>query len=102
MIGARDIEEVAARIGQAANAERVVLFGSHARGSAGETSDVDLLIIAESELPRFKRARDLYKMFRPYPYWDGPGCLYARGNRESREVSRLFRLPRITRGKDPV
>ena len=68
MIDRREIERVATRIGVAANAERVVLFGSHARGEAGETSDVDLMVIAESDLPRFKRSRELYKLFRPYPF----------------------------------
>jgi len=68
MVDQHEIERVATRIGQAADAERVVLFGSYARGDAGGTSDVDLLIIAESELPRFKRTRELYKLFRPYPF----------------------------------
>jgi predicted nucleotidyltransferase len=68
MIDQQEIGRVARRIGQAANAQRVVLFGSHARGEADETSDVDLLIIAESELPRFKRSRELYKLLRPYSF----------------------------------
>ena len=68
MIAAEDIERVAARIGEAADAERVILFGSHARGDAGEHSDVDLMIIAQSDQPRFKRSRELHKMFRPYPF----------------------------------
>ncbi len=68
MIDQLEIERVAIRIAEAANAERVVLFGSHARGEAGEASDVDLMIIAESDLPRFKRSRELYKLLRPYPF----------------------------------
>jgi len=68
MIDQGEIQRVATRIGEAIDAERVVLFGSHARGEAGEGSDVDLMIIAESELPRFKRSRELYKLFRPYPF----------------------------------
>ncbi len=68
MIEHRDIERVARRLGIAANARQVILFGSHARGDAKEESDVDLLIIAESDLPRFKRSRQLYKLFRPYPF----------------------------------
>ena len=68
MIRKQDIIQVATRIGEAANAESVILFGSHARGDPTENSDVDLMIIAESELPRFKRARELYKLFRPYPF----------------------------------
>lgn len=68
MINEHDIERVAQRIGNAANAERVILFGSYARGEADENSDVDFMIIAESDMPRFKRSRELYKMFRPYPF----------------------------------
>ena len=68
MVAEADIQQVATRIGQAANAERVVLFGSHAGGDAREGSDVDFLIIADSPLPRFKRSRQLYRLFRPYPF----------------------------------
>ena len=68
MVEECDIVQVATKIGTAANAERVILFGSYARGQASEHSDVDLLIIAESELPRFKRSRELYKLFQPYPF----------------------------------
>ena len=64
----KDIIQVAKRIGIAANAERVILFGSHARQQATPESDVDLLVVAESDLPRFKRSRGLYKLFRPYPF----------------------------------
>ena len=68
MINEDDISKVAKKIGSAINADRVILFESYARDEANENSDVDLLIIAESELPRFKRSRDLYKLFRPYPF----------------------------------
>ena len=68
MIDRREIERVAKRLGSAANAEQVILFGSYARNEANEHSDVDLLIIAESDLPRFKRSRELYKLFRPHPF----------------------------------
>lgn len=36
--------------------QRIVLFGSHARGDARPESDVDLLIVEDSTLPRYKRA----------------------------------------------
>ena len=68
MIQEKDIIQVAKRIGIAANAERVILFGSHARQQATLGSDVDLMVVAESDLPRFKRSRELYKLFRPYPF----------------------------------
>jgi predicted nucleotidyltransferase len=68
MIDEHDIRRVARRMGIAANADRVILFGCYARGEATENSDVDLLIVAESGLPRFKRSRELYKLMRPYPF----------------------------------
>lgn len=68
MIDEEKIKQVAERIGQATNAEQVILFGSHARGEATEHSDVDLLVVAESNLPRFKRSRQLYRSLRPYPF----------------------------------
>ena len=68
MIEEREIERVATLLGNAANAFQIILFGSHARGEAKENSDVDLMIIAESDLPRFKRSRELYKLLRPYPF----------------------------------
>lgn len=46
----------------------MILFGYNARGQANQSSDVDLMIIADSDLPRFKRSRDLYKLIRPYPF----------------------------------
>jgi uncharacterized protein len=68
MIDKQEIKSVATQIGIASNAESVILFGSYAKGNTTEESDVDLLIIAESELPRFKRSRALYKLLRPYPF----------------------------------
>ena len=63
MVEQREIERVAARLGEAAGAERVILFGSYAGGNAREQSDVDLMIVAPSDLPRFKRSRALYRLF---------------------------------------
>jgi uncharacterized protein len=41
------LEEMTKVISQAANPRRVILFGSHARGTAGPDSDVDLLIVED-------------------------------------------------------
>ena len=35
---------------------KIVLFGSHAKGRARPDSDLDLLIIEESDLPRYRRS----------------------------------------------
>jgi len=68
MVRFNDIENVARRIGKQTEAQAVILFGSHARDQAGTHSDVDLLVIAESDLPRHKRSRQLHLMFKPYPF----------------------------------
>jgi predicted nucleotidyltransferase len=68
MVNLNTIKDVARCIGDKANAKAVFLFGSYARGQAKKTSDVDFLVIAESNLPRFKRSRELYKLFKPYPF----------------------------------
>ena len=68
MVAFNEIEVVARKIAEQTKAKAVVLFGSHARGQAGTDSDVDLLVIAESDLPRHKRSRQLHLMFKPYPF----------------------------------
>ncbi len=39
--------------------ERIILFGSMARGTIGEWSDVDLLIIKETPLPFLQRLKEV-------------------------------------------
>lgn len=68
MVHKDNIKHVARSMAISINAERVILFGSYARGDATEQSDVDLMIIAKSNLPRFKRSRELYKLLRPHPF----------------------------------
>jgi len=40
--------------------EKIILFGSMARGEEHENSDVDLLVIEQTTLPRYKRS-SLYR-----------------------------------------
>jgi predicted nucleotidyltransferase len=44
-----EIERFGRRIGEEFGAEKVILFGSHAQGTATQDSDVDLLIVASFE-----------------------------------------------------
>ncbi len=55
-VTAETLEEVVRRILAAGSPLRIVLFGSRARGQAKPGSDLDLLIVEESTLPRYKRA----------------------------------------------
>lgn len=49
MVALEQISDFGRRIGREFRAERVVLFGSHAEGSATQDSDVDLLVVAPFE-----------------------------------------------------
>lgn len=51
------LREVVRRILSVGTPRKIVLFGSWARGQARPDSDLDLLIIEESDLPRHRRAR---------------------------------------------
>ena len=54
------IDEMVRRITERFTPERIILFGSRARGDAREDSDVDLLVLfADVENPR-ERAAELY------------------------------------------
>jgi len=52
--------EMVRRIVGTVQPERIVLFGSRAREEAEPESDFDLLIVAPSDLPRWRRAAQLY------------------------------------------
>jgi predicted nucleotidyltransferase len=47
VVEARVISAMAEQIAREFNPERVVLFGSHARGESGPGSDVDLLVVLD-------------------------------------------------------
>ncbi|MBS1253405.1 MAG: hypothetical protein MAG451_02454 [Anaerolineales bacterium] len=57
------LEETVNRLVQGLHPERIYLFGSQARGQAGETSDFDLLVVLpESDLPRHRREAISYDL----------------------------------------
>jgi predicted nucleotidyltransferase len=49
------LDDVVQRILDVGSPRRIVLFGSRAHGDAHRNSDLDLLIIEDSELPRYRR-----------------------------------------------
>lgn len=56
------IEEARRRLVQALHPERIILFGSHAWGTPGPDSDLDLLVIVtDSDQPPHKRAQTAYR-----------------------------------------
>jgi len=60
----RVLQEIVRRIVEAVHPDRIILFGSRARGEAGPDSDYDILIIAPTDLPELDRTGPLYLRLR--------------------------------------
>jgi predicted nucleotidyltransferase len=54
------IDDIVRRIVETAQPEKIILFGSRARGDARPNSDFDLLVIKESNEPGYRRDAPLY------------------------------------------
>lgn len=63
------LERLTELLATQADPERIYLFGSWARGNETEDSDIDLLIVKKTALPRYERARELGMLIphRKYP-----------------------------------
>jgi predicted nucleotidyltransferase len=55
------LQEMVRRIRATAEPDKIILFGSRARGDEQRDSDLDIFIIIESDMPRYKRAVPFYK-----------------------------------------
>ncbi|HEV2772339.1 MAG TPA: nucleotidyltransferase domain-containing protein [Thermoleophilaceae bacterium] len=59
MLRQEEIDELVGQIVARIEPQKVILFGSYAKGTATIRSDVDLLVIKETELPIARRTDDL-------------------------------------------
>lgn len=59
MVNMKDIRMIGRRIAREFHPQRVILFGSYARGTAGADSDVDLLVIASFEGSGFRHSLEI-------------------------------------------
>jgi predicted nucleotidyltransferase len=62
MITKQQIREVAKRIVESFKPRRIILFGSYATGTPTEESDLDLLIIKDSDVPSRQQNRKVREM----------------------------------------
>ena len=53
-------EEIVRRIVALADPDKIIVFGSRARGDHRADSDIDILVIKESSEPRYRRSGPLY------------------------------------------
>ena len=59
------LDQVTEKLVLALKPEKIILFGSYAYGTPTEDSDIDLLVvIANSDEPRYKRSRKAYRALR--------------------------------------
>lgn len=65
MVAMSQIKEFGQRIGREFGAERVILFGSYARGTVTEDSDVDLLVIGPLDGRSVDRSVQIRMKLRP-------------------------------------
>ena len=101
MISQEQIDSAVRVLAQVANAQRILLFGSYARGDAGEDSDLDLLVIEPQVADRAAEMVRLRRALRPLRIpvdvlvystdevarWGGqPGSALYWALREGREV----------------
>lgn len=84
MINNQEIDKIVSLIVTNVNPDKVVLFGSYAYGKPNEDSDLDLLIIKDMEVEKYKRGREIRKYLRGTKV---PMDLIVCTNKEIEEIS---------------
>jgi uncharacterized protein len=59
MLTQKEIEHLVQRIVERIQPQKVLIFGSYAKGTATIKSDLDILVIKDTDLPMANRADDL-------------------------------------------
>jgi predicted nucleotidyltransferase len=93
------IDEAVRRLVAAAHPRKIVLFGSQARGEAGETSDLDLMVVERHVENRIAESVRLHRALRgllmpvdvlvvseeQFSYWrDTPGTVYFEASNQGK------------------
>jgi predicted nucleotidyltransferase len=68
MISDEQLESFADRILEIVGPMKIVLFGSYASGEATEDSDVDILLVCDSDKPKHRRIQEIRRALRPLPF----------------------------------
>jgi len=67
LISEEIIRAVVQKIAENFFPDKIIIFGSYASGNPTPDSDLDLMVIMQTDLPRHKRAVPLRLLFRPTP-----------------------------------
>jgi predicted nucleotidyltransferase len=63
-----DLRDSVRRIVEAADPEKIILFGSAARGAMGPNSDLDLLVIRRGDYRHLTATQEIYRALRGIEY----------------------------------
>jgi len=63
MIDAKKIDEIKDKIAKEVHPEKIILFGSYAKGTQTEDSDIDLVVVWDTDLNSHKRNLFLKRLF---------------------------------------
>lgn len=66
MMTAKEIDALVARVVAHIRPERVIVFGSYAKGTASDRSDLDLCVVVDTPLPPSRRADALRPLLAGY------------------------------------
>lgn len=83
-----EVEHLVARLAEGPRCRRAILFGSLAADGVGETSDIDLVVIQETDLPFSERLREMRRRLAPRLATDLP--VYAPEEFERLRAERSF------------
>ena len=63
MIDKEQIDYISMKIAKSVDPEKIILFGSYAKGDFNDDSDLDFIIVKQSNLPRHKRGLEIRRLF---------------------------------------
>jgi predicted nucleotidyltransferase len=63
MIETKQIKDIVNRIAVNYDPERIILFGSYAKGNYSEDSDLDFILIKDTVVPKYKRGMEVRRLF---------------------------------------
>jgi predicted nucleotidyltransferase len=63
MLSQEEIEEIVSKIVATYGPDKILVFGSYAKGNPTDRSDLDLLVIKDSELPQQLRGQNVRRLF---------------------------------------
>ncbi|MDP2207440.1 MAG: nucleotidyltransferase domain-containing protein [Bacteroidota bacterium] len=61
----KEIRSIAKRIAEKFDVQKIILFGSYAKGKADENSDVDLLVVMDTKMRPIQQRYEIYKSLTP-------------------------------------